>query len=436
MYLHLVGQGNKMLHPGANIHHFRDYLPSLAIMNYLEILDDVKTHVEHLFQTRANEQLVYHNLTHTEHVVKHAVEIANFYQLSDRDFFIVQCASWFHDVGYLDGYEQHEKKGAEAAGIFLRGIGVDEEIIQEIQGCIMATKMPQSPKNLLQQIVCDADLYHLGSENFKERNKLMRKESIAVWQKEIDKNLWRLGTLQLLESHHYHTQYCIDKLTSRKNKTMRSLRTQIQESFNLSEPTPAALATTDEKPAEKDKKKKDDKDSRPEKGIETMFRITSNNHQRLSDMADNKAHIMISINSIILSVVLSVLLRKLEDNEHLILPTVTLLLICLITMVFSILATRPSVPPGRFTPEEVLEKKPNLLFFGNFYRMSLRDYNDAMEKMMANRDYLYGSLIKDIYSQGIVLGRKYRLLRIAYNVFMFGIIVSVLGFILAVAFEM
>lgn len=425
-----------MLHPVANIHHFRGYLPSLPIMNYLEILDDVKTHVEHLFQTRANEQLVYHNLTHTEHVVKHAVEIANFYQLSDLDFFIVQCASWFHDVGYLDGYEQHEKKGAEAAGIFLGSIGVDEESIQEIQGCIMATKMPQSPKNLLQQIVCDADLYHLGSEDFKERNKMMRKETIAVWQKEIDKNLWRLGTLQLLESHHYHTQYCIDKLTARKKETMSSLKAQIQESFNLIEPQPEALAITEETPVAKEKKKKDDKDSRPEKGIETMFRITSNNHQRLSDMADNKAHIMISINSIILSVVLSVLLRKLEDNEHLILPTVTLLLICLVTMVFSILATRPSVPSGRFTPEEVLEKKPNLLFFGNFYRMSLRDYNDAMEKMMEDRDYLYGSLIKDIYSQGIVLGRKYRLLRIAYNVFMFGIIVSVLGFILAVAFEM
>jgi predicted metal-dependent HD superfamily phosphohydrolase len=405
-------------------------------MNYLEILDDVKTHVEHLFQTGANEQLVYHNLTHTEHVVKHAIEIGNYYQLSDRDFFIVQCACWFHDVGYLDGRDQHEKKGAESAASFLRGVGLDEESIQEIQGCIMATKMPQSPKNLLQQIVCDADLYHLGSDGFKERNKLMRKETIAVCNKEIDKNLWRLGTLQLLEAHHYHTQYCIDKLTARKNETMHALKVQIQESFNLSSPPSEAMAATEEKTTAKDKKKKDDKDSRPEKGIETMFRITSNNHQRLSDMADNKAHIMISINSIILSVVLSVLLRKLEDNEHLILPTVTLLLICLVTMVFSILATRPSVPPGRFTPEEVLEKKPNLLFFGNFYRMSLRDYNDAMEKMMENRDYLYGSLIKDIYSQGIVLGRKYRLLRIAYNVFMFGIIVSVLGFILAVAFEM
>jgi predicted metal-dependent HD superfamily phosphohydrolase len=401
-------------------------------MNYLEILDDVKTHVEHLFHTGTNDKLVYHNLTHTEHVAKHAVEIADFYKLSDRDFFIVQCAAWFHDIGYLQGKEQHEQAGAASAGAFLASLNVDEKIIQEVQGCIMATKMPQSPKNLLEQILCDADLYHLGSEDFKARNKLMRKETNALYNKEIDKNFWRLGTLQLLEAHHYHTPYAIEKLSHKKAENIQNLKNQVQETLNLNKPAIEAKLPPPENTSSKDKKVKDPK---PEKGIETMFRITSNNHQRLSDMADNKAHIMISINSIILSVVLSVLLRKLEDNEHLILPTVTLLLICLITMVFSILATRPSVPSGRFSPEDVLIKRPNLLFFGNFYRMSLKDYNDAMEKMMDDRDYLYGSLIKDIYSQGIVLGRKYRLLRIAYNVFMFGIIVSVLGFIVAVAFE-
>ncbi|MNV71534.1 hypothetical protein D3C71_1645580 [compost metagenome] len=180
--------------------------------------------------------------------------------------------------------------------------------------------------------------------------------------------------------------------------------------------------------SKKDKKKKSE---RPERGIETMFRITSTNHQRLSDMADNKAHIMISTNSIILSVILSILLRKLEDNPHLIIPTLILLVICVVTMVFSILATRPSIPEGVFTPQDITNKKVNLLFFGNFYRMSLPDYEGGMIKMMEDRDFLYGSLIKDLYSQGVVLGRKYRLLRIAYNVFMFGIVISVVAFILA-----
>jgi hypothetical protein len=102
-------------------------------------------------------------------------------------------------------------------------------------------------------------------------------------------------------------------------------------------------------------------------------------------------------------------------------------------MVFSILATRPAVPEGTFTDEDIRQKKVNLLFFGNFYRMDLPQYAAGMEKIMEDREFLYGTLIKDVYSQGVVLGRKYRLLRIAYNVFMFGIIGSVLAFVIAAA---
>jgi len=102
-------------------------------------------------------------------------------------------------------------------------------------------------------------------------------------------------------------------------------------------------------------------------------------------------------------------------------------------MVFSILATRPTVPPGTFTQEDIRERRTNLLFFGNFYNMSLVDYNAGMQEMMEDREFLYGSLVRDLYSQGVVLGRKYRLLRIAYNVFMFGIIASVLAFVIASA---
>jgi hypothetical protein len=69
-----------------------------------------------------------------------------------------------------------------------------------------------------------------------------------------------------------------------------------------------------------------------------------------------------------------------------------------------------------------IPKTVNLLFFGNFYKMSLEEYTYGMEKMMDDKDFLYGSLIKDVYAQGVVLGKKYRLLRIAYNIFMFGLL--------------
>jgi len=182
-------------------------------------------------------------------------------------------------------------------------------------------------------------------------------------------------------------------------------------------------------------KPKKEKNDRPDRGIETMFRISSGNHQRLSDMADNKAHIMITTTSIIISVLLSVLLRKLEDNPHLVIPTLLLLTICVTTMVFSILSTRPNLPPGTFSQQDVSSKKVNLLFFGNFYRMSYEEYADGIQKVMNDRDFLYGTLTRDVYSQGVVLGRKYRLLRIGYNVFMYGVVASVLAFVIAMFFK-
>lgn len=401
-------------------------------MNYREILDQLRTHVANVFQAKSESRLVYHNLQHTEQVVENTVKIANHYQLADEDFFIVTAASWFHDLGYFYDCQQHEASGAKLAAEFLKEKGVSDAVIDQVEGCIMATKMPQSPEGLLQQIVCDADLYHLGTKSFRERNKLMRREAEAFCNRSLDKDEWRIKTIALFKSHHYHTAYCQSLLNAKKAENLADLEEKAasREAAQNTAVTAAVVPVTNQ-PVIKEEKEKKKKGDRPERGIETMFRITSTNHSRLSDMADNKAHIMISTNSIILSVILSILLRKLEDNPHLVIPTLILLVICVVTMVFSILATRPSIPKGVFTKEDIEHKKVNLLFFGNFYRMSMPEYESGMAQMMEDRDFLYGSLIKDLYSQGVVLGRKYRLLRIAYNVFMFGIIASVLAFVIA-----
>jgi len=153
----------------------------------------------------------------------------------------------------------------------------------------------------------------------------------------------------------------------------------------------------------------------------------------LSDMADNKAHILITVNSIMLSLIVSLLLRRLEDHGNLIIPTFILLIVSLTCVVVSILSTRPAIPKGEFTQEDMDNKKVNLLFFGNFYKMSLPSYTDGMIKVMNDKDFLYGTLITDVYSQGVVLGRKYKLIRLAYNIFMFGLIAAVFAFVIAYA---
>ncbi|MEP7371984.1 MAG: Pycsar system effector family protein [Chitinophagaceae bacterium] len=406
-------------------------------MNYQELLEQVKQNAIRIFKTKGDHKFVYHNLAHTESVVSNAGQIARHYQLGEKDFFIVMTAAWFHDTGYFTGGSQdHELRGAEIVAKILKENQVDDEPIQAIRQCILATRIPQSPNSLPEQIVCDADLFHFGTDDFAGRNKLMRKEAESRLGKKISKSDWRKGTIRILEAHQFQTEYCRNLLQDKKKQNLKDLKQKDAEQAGKTTAATAGIATSAVAPGVQPtvppvKKQKID---RPERGIETMFRISSSNHQRLSDMADNKAHIMITTTSIIISVLLSVLLRKLEDNPQLIIPTMLLLAVCVVTMVCSILATRPNLPPGTFTQQDIDNRKVNLLFFGNFYRMTFDDFDDGMKKMMNDREFLYGSLTRDVFSQGVVLGKKYRLLRTGYSVFMYGIVASVLAFFVASVF--
>lgn len=408
-------------------------------MKFQPLLEQVKQYVISYFDVHHDPDLIYHNLRHTKDVVAAATQIANHYQLSDEDFFVVISAAWFHDTGYFTDKKDHESKSVGIATHFLKQHKIEQPVVDKVAGCITATKMPQSPTDLLQQIICDADLFHLGTDDFRDKNKLLRKEMEAIKKHDIGKDEWRGYNIEFLQGHEYYTDYCRLLLNDQKQKNLQKL-IERQAEVEVNE-TPALLTSNIDGNAiitlEKEKDHEDEhgpkkhKNDRPDRGIETMFRISSSNHQRLSDMADNKAHIMITVNSIILSAIISLVLRKLDEHSNLLIPTFMLLSVSLATMIFSILSTRPSIPPGLFTPEDINKKTVNLLFFGNFYRMSYQDYSDGMEKMMEDREFLYGSLIRDNYSQGVVLGKKYRLLRASYNIFMFGLIVSVVAFIIS-----
>jgi hypothetical protein len=97
-------------------------------------------------------------------------------------------------------------------------------------------------------------------------------------------------------------------------------------------------------------------------------------------------------------------------------------------MVMAVIATRPNITSGEFTKEDVTNKKVNLLFFGNFHKMKLSDYEWALRELVKDKEYIYSSLTKDLYFLGLVLNRKYKILRWTYTIFMIGIVVSVIAF--------
>lgn len=380
--------------------------------------------IRDMFASQQKEEICYHTIDHTIFMVEKVREIGEFYKLPAEDLEDLTYTAWLHDVGYWDGgAEGHEIRGTEIAQKALSDFGLPQERIDRIKRAILATRMPQSPKDLFESIACDADLSHLGTENFYEQTLLLKCEKDRGKAVPTDLRDWLVDSREFTQAHRYHTSFGRQFLEAGKRINLKYLDLKIKQ---LEE---EALRER-EKREKKEKKEK----SRPERGVETLFRVTSANHMELSAMADTKANIMISVNSIIISIVVTILVRKLEEFPNYTVPAILLVSTCLIAMVFAILATRPKVTKGVITQEDIEKKTGNLLYFGNFYQMPLKDYTEGMNKMLNDSEYLYGTMTRDIYYLGKVLGKKYLMLRKSYNVFMFGFVISVLAFLIATLF--
>lgn len=392
------------------------------------ISKQVENYVSELFQANPKPKLIFHSLEHTKNIVKRTEEIAAHYKLNEREMLAVNIAAWFHDTGHLFATpDKHEEKSVELMRSFMQTHMNDEELIQIITGCIMATKRNQEPGNLLEQIVCDADTYHLGTKDFKKTNKQVRKEVTQDLEHPISKIEWDLRTLEFLEKHKYYTTYCNELLNKGKQENIQKLREKTVQ-ITVKQEGNTLFGLDKKNDAEQEKQST----SLVSKGIQTMLRLASTNHLRLSEMADRKANILISVNAIIISISINYVFKNFEENRRLVMPTIIFLCFSVTTIVLSILATRPTVTAGKFSKEDVMQRKTNLLFFGNFYKATLEDFKWGMSVMMRDPEYLYGSLIKDVYFLGVVLGRKYRLLRIAYTLFMAGIVIAVIAFAITI----
>lgn len=382
----------------------------------------IADHVADMYEKYPQPNLVYHNLAHTQKVVARAEEISAHYQLSDSDMLVIYLAAWFHDTGHLfTEISMHEQKSVDLATEFMKQEGLDEATIEKVAACIHATAFPNKPVGLLQEIMCDADTYHFGTGDFRKTNRQIKKE-LELRNYTTPLLEWKKNTLGMLEDHVYYTSYCKVLLEEGKQKNMERLRKKY-----LKESTSNVRNDIFDQNDRKSKQQT----SLINRGIQTTMRLASQNHLELSELADRKANILISVNAIMISIILSVLIRKLDAEPIFTVPAILFLFFTLATIIVAILATRPIITEGRFTREDVLNKKTNLLFFGNFYKSTLDDYEWAMATMMTDRNYLYGMLIKDIHQLGVVLARKYKLVRWAYNIFMVGLIASVVAFTIA-----
>ncbi|MDY0779359.1 HD domain-containing protein [Tenacibaculum sp. IB213877] len=160
-----------------------------------------------------NNKLTFHSIYHTKYVVNTAKKICDYACLSKTEREIVIISAWFHDIGYLESYLDHEYYSVRIAENYLKEKQLDSDIINEITTCISATKTPQKPTTFLAKIVCDADLSHLGSTNYFYWLRLLRKEWKVYLNKTFNNYDWYTLNHRFLTTHVYHTSYGKDILS-------------------------------------------------------------------------------------------------------------------------------------------------------------------------------------------------------------------------------
>jgi putative nucleotidyltransferase with HDIG domain len=381
------------------------------------LFEEINEYVFNLFKEKLSHQYVYHNYQHTLETVEAAEKLAKECELEGEDLEVLLIAAWFHDTGYIYSYKNHEEKSIEIARDFLEEKKYPKEKIGRVIKCIEATKREIIPSDLPEQILCDADIVSIGDKNFFSKADLLRTEWENFKIRYCNEIEWAETQLEFLSAATFHTPQA-QKIYG--EQLALNLQEQRQKLKKL------------RKKAEKKNKEKKKSKAQPKRGIETMFRSIYGSHIHLSSIADNKANMMIHINTIIISIMLTVVGAKFsflgasfKANQRLIIPVISLLLTGLVSIIFAILSAKPKVTEKISSVEELKKKKVSILFFGNFSNLSMQDFEDQMRELMKSQDLLYGNMIRDLYFLGLVLNKKYKLLGYSYLSFMIGLIVTV-----------
>ncbi|MEP6647557.1 MAG: Pycsar system effector family protein, partial [Saprospiraceae bacterium] len=381
--------------------------------------------VRQIFEQKIPSDIyTYHNWVHTTQVRDEVLLLARHAGVTNGDLEMLNLAALFHDVGFSEAYSGHEERSIRIARDFLTSHQYPPDRIETIVKYITVTKMDTIPSNKLESLMKDADTSSLGKSHFQIYTNSLRKELNTLQNTVLSKKDWAKTNLRFLDEHEYYSEEGKERYSEKKAENRRLLVNE--------------LTQIDVKPDEKEKVPKIKKEDRlktisTSKSAQNQFKTALRNHISLSSMADSKANNMVSINGLIIGFALPLLGKQISANRYLLIPAAMLLLVCLTSMIFAILATRPIHMKGISSMESILSKKSNLFFFGNYYKMTYDEYENGMNATIADEEIMNATIMRDLFFLGKTLGYKYAYLRNCYGVFMYGIISTVIAFIIVFA---
>ena len=395
----------------------------MPLVDHTDIITSAEDYVRRIFEEKIPSDIyTYHNWVHTCQVRDEAILLARQAGLKAEELEMLNLAAIFHDAGFSETYTGHEDAGVKIAHQFLTSVSYPGDKIRIIENLILATKVDVKPRTLLESLLKDADTSSIGRSHFQIYTNSLRKELNAVQNALLSKRDWALANLQFLDEHEYYSDVARERYAQTKEVNKKLLLNEL------------ALIDAKLEARQKDGEKgKERKTITGSKSAQTMFKTALRNHIDLSSIADNKANIMLSVNALIITFALPLLGKEISNNRTLLYPTILLLSVCVVSMIFATLATRPIPMKGYSSMESILARKSNLFFFGNYYRMTFEEYEKGMNATVADSKILDTTIMRDLFFLGRTLGVKYGYLRNCYTIFMYGIILTVIAFVIVFA---
>ncbi|MDB5012194.1 MAG: hypothetical protein JWQ25_396 [Daejeonella sp.] len=189
-----------------------------------KLISDISLYVLGLLTNKLPVRLTFHNITHTLDVVKGVQEICLHTGITTEQSETVEIAAWFHDTGYIKYYQGHEEESIRIAKQFLMAKGISLKRVEEIVGCINATKFPQKPQNFLEKVICDADFYHFSLPDYPMKSDMLRSEWEICLNKSFSNADWKKENCFILTSHKYFTAYGQSTLQQLKEINLEKIK--------------------------------------------------------------------------------------------------------------------------------------------------------------------------------------------------------------------
>ncbi len=365
------------------------------------------------------EELTFFSLKNIRKQIKALARIVENEETTEVEKDLLEKAVWIYNIAHYYNY----KKPLDAAEVIIDN-WIDKREEELKLKDLLQSMSSDKKSTLLEKILHDsvtsfwADkkieklLLELKADDNKHGLSLSDEEWISEKQKEINRHVFFTKTAE--ERYIDKKRINVGVLEKMSKKLEKRKDVLLQEELHIDADNLKDL-----------KKKLRKIEGRPERGVETIFRLASRNLYTRAKILDSKSSILITVNSIILSVVLGTLYGRIAEDPHLIMPVAALLLTNLASIGFAIIATRPELKSGKFSREDVANKKASLLNFDDYHAVSIEDFEWAMDQVVNDADYLYHTITWDLHHMGKRMHFKYKNLKIAYNIFLWGLIMSI-----------